>query len=206
MRTKWTRRRLGPQSEAGGYQGPGAPQLRVTKETCVKDGGHPANSIPKGQVPVRANFVTLFPGTNMLGMRVADVGGPLHPVTNLPMLDIVTSGFTNQEASIFFQTAPRTFQQIRLNVGGQPAQIAIGDLNSDGRSDIAMTWGKDNLLAVYYRNPSPKGLSDTFFGPAVFPTSNTPVGAVIVDANHDGRPDVVVSARGANAYNVFLQR
>lgn len=155
---------------------------------------------------------------NPVGLFVADVGGPLDSMGQ-PMLDVIVTGFTLQSGGIFFQTNPGsrtppdmggfvapTFVGVPLTVGGEPAQVAVGDLNSDGLADLAIPWGRDNLLAVYYRNPSPTGLSDTFFGPALFPTANSPIGCAILDVDGDGRNDVVVSARGANALNVFLQR
>lgn len=155
---------------------------------------------------------------NPVGLVVADVGGPLDGMGQ-PMLDIIITGFTLQSGGILYQTSPGsrtdpgsggfvppTFQAVTLTVGGEPAQIAVGDLDSDGLADIAIPWGRDNLLAVYYRNPSPTGLADTFFGPALFPTANSPVGCAIVDVDGDGRNDVVVTARGANSLNVFLQR
>ena len=166
-----------------------------------------------GADPLVGEFVTISTagfGTPV-AIQIVDVGGPLGPGGEaLP--DIVFTGFTVKSAAILFQNTrpslatPPTFTGIKLSTGGEPSQIAVGDLNGDGLSDIAFPWGTENRLAVYYRNPSPTGLADTFFGPATFPTANSPIGCVIVDVDGDGRNDVVVSARGASALNVFLQR
>ena len=98
-----------------------------------------------------------------------------------------------------------------LLVGGEPSQIGVGDLDGNGSPDIAIPWGKDNVLAVYYRDadvdPTDTGtLSTLFQGPALFQTSNTPTGCAVLDVDGDGRNDVVVAARGANSLNVFFQR
>lgn len=166
-----------------------------------------------GADPTVGQFVTI-PTTGVgspVAIQVVDVGGPLGPGGEaLP--DIVFTGFTVKSAGILFQNTravlsnPPTFTGIKLTTGGEPSQIAVGDLNGDGLSDIAFPWGTDNRLAVYYRNPAATSLTDTFFGPATFTTANSPIGCVIVDVDADGRNDVVVSARGANALNVFLQR
>lgn len=157
-----------------------------------------------GLIPVTSGGTSLGPP---VGLVVADLGGPTPGGVDLP--DIIITGFTNASAGILFQTAPRTFGILRpLVVGGEPAQPAVGDLNDDGLVDIALPWGKDDLLAVYYQNPaaSAADLSDLFFGPTTFETANTPVGCGILDVDGDGRNDVVVAARGANSLNVFLQR
>lgn len=166
-----------------------------------------------GADPLVGDFVTI-PTTGIgtpVAFQVVDVGGPLGPGGEaLP--DIVFTGFTVKSAAILFQnTRPNlalapTFTGVKLSTGGEPSQIAIGDLNGDGLADLAFPWGTENRLAVYYRKPSPSGLSDTFFGPATFPTANSPIGCVILDVDGDGRNDVVVGARGASALNVFLQR
>jgi hypothetical protein len=158
----------------------------------------------------------------VIALLVADVGGPLSP-GGQPMLDIVVSGFTAQTGGILFQTAPGsgdprlpgftppTFQQVPLLVGGEPGQIAVGDLDGDGAPDLAIPWGKDNVLAVYYRDPSvdPQDVStlaSLFQGPALFETANTPIGCAIYDVDGDAKNDVVVASRGASSLNVFLQR
>ncbi|MBL4844313.1 MAG: VCBS repeat-containing protein [Planctomycetes bacterium] len=166
-----------------------------------------------GPDPLVGDFVTI-PTTGVgapVAIQVVDVGGPLGPGGEaLP--DIVFTGFTVKSAGILFQNTravlanPPTFTGLKLTTGGEPSQIAIGDLNGDGLSDIAFPWGTENRLAVYYRNPAATSIANTFFGPATFPTANSPIGCVIVDVNGDGRNDVVVSARGASALNVFLQR
>lgn len=166
-----------------------------------------------GPDPLVGDFVTI-PTTGVgapVAIQVVDVGGPLGPGGEaLP--DIIFTGFTVKSAGILFQNTravlsnPPTFTGVKLTTGGEPSQIAVGDLNGDGLSDIAFPWGTDNTLAVYYRNPAATSITNTFFGPATFPTANSPIGCVIVDVDGDGRNDVVVSARGASALNVFLQR
>jgi hypothetical protein len=120
--------------------------------------------------------------------------------------DILITGFTADSGGILFQTAPRVFTPVLLTVGGEPAEPEIGDLNGDGLPDIAMTWAKSNVLAVYYQNPHRTSLKDIYLGPITFPTANFPQGCTIIDVDGDGKNDVVVACRGANALNIFYQR
>lgn len=133
-----------------------------------------------------------------IGLYIQDLDGN-------GLADIVVTGFIQSSGGILFQTAPRSFSAQPLVVGGEPGEAAVGDLDGDGRVDIALPWGSENLLAIYYQRPPPAP-PGSFLGPATFSTAATPVGCVILDVDADGKNDVVVSARGANALNVFLQR
>jgi hypothetical protein len=142
-------------------------------------------------------------GTGPAGNAVTILAGDLD---NDGRLDIFVSGFTVSSAGVLFQTAPRAFTPVALPVGGEPAQAAVGDLNGDGLTDLAMVWAKDNALAVYYQNPAKTGVQDALLGPVTFTTSAFPQGCQILDVDGDGRNDVVVACRGANALNIFFQR
>ena len=146
-----------------------------------------------------------------VAFEVVELGGPLGP-NGEALPDIVFTGFTVQSAGILFQDTrpnladPPTFTGVPLSTGGEPGQITVGDLNGDGLADIAFPWGAENRLAVYYRDPTATELDELYFGPATFETSNSPIGCAQVDLDGDGCNDIIVSARGAQALNVFLQR
>ena len=94
------------------------------------------------------------------------------------------------------------------NTGSWPLTLAIGDLNGDGRNDIAMTTssGGDNdndfRLFVFLQDNSGHLLP-----PVKYPVSTSYghiQGIDVGDLNNDGRADVVV-ANGEAGYEVFLQ-
>ncbi|MDC3379034.1 VCBS repeat-containing protein [Planctomycetota bacterium] len=124
-----------------------------------------------------------------------------------PLLDMHFVGITNSSMGLAFQATPRTWSVISLPTGQGPGQGSLGDLNGDGLVDIIVPWSLDDVLAVYYQNPTPTGgLTDVFFGPITLPTSTAPIGSTILDVDGDGRNDAVVSSRAANSLNVYLQR
>ena len=91
-------------------------------------------------------------------------------------------------------------------MGGRPGQLSVGDLDGDGRPDLAIPWGADDLVAVYCRNPQATSLASAFPTPVRYPTLGSPLGCVILDVDGDGRNDLVVGSQSANSLNIFLQR
>jgi FG-GAP-like repeat len=162
-----------------------------------------------GTLPATPTAIsTVLPGGGVgqsFSIAVADLGGTSGPDGRL---DVVLSGFNQPELGVLFQTAPRVFQVVRLATGDKPTQIAVGDLNQDDRLDLAVVWPDEDLLAVYYQNPSPTpgDLSSALFGATLFPTPSQPQGLAIADLNGDGANDVAVSSRGTNTIAIFLQR
>lgn len=81
-----------------------------------------------------------------------------------------------------------------------PHQVAVGDLNADGVSDIAVAcWGESNLALLY-------GSGDGSFQPAEFVYSggDNPHGLIVADLNGDGALDIAVAALGSSRVGVLL--
>jgi len=86
---------------------------------------------------------------------------------------------------------------VRLTVGGSPAGLAHGDLNGDGRVDLAVTSGSGSVLTVLRRQAGGTYATSTFA---------TPLAArelVLADLDADGIADAVMACAATNQLAVL---
>src|SRR5439155_3480396 len=91
--------------------------------------------------------------------------------------------------------------QTQLGTRSAPASVAIGDLNGDGRPDLAVANLGSNSVSVLL------GRGDGSFDAQVqYATGNEPLSVAIGDLNGDGRPDLAVANEepGSNTVSVLL--
>lgn len=148
--------------------------------------------------PVDAGGGSVFTAGDL---DVGDLNGDGRP-------DIVIShpnGDPARSISVLYQQADGRYgAPVTLSVDSTWAArgVAIGDLNGDGRRDLAVTWGgaAPAALSVYYQR------TDGTLAPPVTLTSLDYPGAIeIADLNQDGRLDAVVAHDGWGSVGVYLQ-
>jgi hypothetical protein len=83
--------------------------------------------------------------------------------------------------------------------GGIPSDIAVGDLNGDGRPDVATADGDKDTVAVRFGNGD-----GTLQPPVTYATGEYPYGVRSADFNGDGRPDLVTANAGSQSVSVLL--
>ena len=83
-------------------------------------------------------------------------------------------------------------------VAGVPAGLALGDLNADGRSDVAVANGTGaKVVSVLLNDGGGR------FTRADYATGASPQGVALADVNGDGRPDVVTANSSARTVSVL---
>lgn len=115
------------------------------------------------------------------------------------------SSVTNPNLSVYLQTpagalAPATPYDLGTEVGNG---VAIGDLNSDGRAEVAMSYGGNrpfSHLAVFSQT-----ITGTLTLTATHLAYDNPESVEVADVNEDGRDDALVLHGGWNSLSVYLQ-
>lgn len=82
---------------------------------------------------------------------------------------------------------------------GSAYGFAAGDFNGDGWSDFFVDLNATTTSSVLLGNGD-----GSLQGPTILANGNSPAGAVVVDLNQDGRPDLVFSNSGDNNLGVML--
>ncbi|WP_304065242.1 FG-GAP-like repeat-containing protein [Pedobacter glucosidilyticus] len=165
----------------------------------------PANNI----VFFGATQATVNAATTTSLTVTVPVGATYGPITTLNS----TTGLVAQSAVNFNPvyspaktklTAGDFAPRQDFTTGSAPFSIAIGDLDGDGKSDLAVVNESSNTLSIY-RNTSTNGsISSGSFAPKVdFATGNYPYSVVIGDLDGDGKPDLVVTNDGDRNVSIY---
>ncbi len=159
------------------------------------------------------NNLGSYPASPSLSLGNASTGGPVSvAVGDLDGdgdIDVVSANQTTNNLTIFYQTAPGVFPAApSVVLGGAgltagPASVAVGDVDGDGKLDIACADRTGNDLTVFIQSAA-----GTFSGTPTFTlaASGSPLAPTHVelgDVNDDGTLDLI-SSNGSNDVSIFV--
>jgi len=139
-------------------------------------------------------------GTYVTGNAPNDV--KLFDFNGDSFLDVVVANNTSNSISVFLGAAAGTFATPATTVSATsagPFRIAIGDFNSDGFEDVAVTQRGANNVRVLRSNGA-----GTFTSNVNYATGTNPEAIVTATVNNDGNLDLVVANAGSNNMSVLL--
>jgi len=145
-----------------------------------------------GTFAAKNDFAT---GTTPACIAIADVNGD-----GKPDLAVGYGAVSSNTISVLLGNGAGGFAaRTDFATGNDPVYVAIGDVNRDGRPDLAVTNGVSNTVSVLLGNGA-----GGFGAKADFPTGSGPFAVAIGDVNADGKPDLVVANSGPNTVSVML--
>ena len=165
----------------------------------------------KGFSPVAGNNVVFIGGlrATVTGATATSltftvpVGATYGPIT------VTANGRTTQSPLAFDVTFPTRILDssafdaaLKFSPGDGPIATRLGDLDGDGRPELAVANYYANTLSIY-RNSNTGGVAGVFAPKIDFPTGVNPFDLHLADMDGDGKLDVVVINYGEDTVSVF---
>ncbi len=145
-----------------------------------------------------ATQVTFSTGRNPFSVAIGDIDGDGLP-------DLAVANFSANTVSVLRNTSTRgnvsfATEQSFLS-GSEPHSVVIGDIDGDGKLDLAIANDLSNTVAVL-RNISTVGVV-SFATRQTFSTDTTPQSVAIGDIDGDGKLDLATANGGSSTVSVL---
>lgn len=94
--------------------------------------------------------------------------------------------------------------KVDFTVGAGPQEVAVADIDSDGKPEIITVNSASNTISILKNNSTPGAVNSGSFAAKVdYVVKNTPTGVHVSDLNGDGKADIAVANLNGFEVSVF---
>jgi FG-GAP-like repeat/IPT/TIG domain/FG-GAP repeat len=189
----------------GDLDGDGKPDLAVanyvSNTVSVYRNTSSVGSINTSSFSSKVDFVT---GSIPFSVSIGDLDGDGKPEMVVANNGSNTVSVFRNTFSVGSITTSSFASKVDFTTGTSPQAVSIGDLDRDGRPDLAVANAGSNTVSIF-RNTSSVGSINTgsfAFGVDIA-TGSIPYSVSIGDLDGDGKPDLAVANDGSNTVSIF---
>ncbi|MEZ2343664.1 DUF4347 domain-containing protein, partial [Microcoleus sp.] len=187
----------------GDFNGDGKPDLAVANQNSTSASILINTTATGATAPTFSPEVPFTTGTTPVSVSIGDINGDGKP-------DLAVANLNNGTASILLNTTPTgattpTFAtKVDFVSGTGPESVSIGDINGDGKPDLALTNLNNGTASILLNTTATGATTPTFATPVGFPTGSNPFSVSIGDINGDGKPDLAVANNASTSASILL--
>jgi hypothetical protein len=189
----------------GDINGDGTPDLAVASYDSASVSVLLNTTTAGATVPSFSTKVDFITGTSPSCVVVADVNADGKP-------DLAIGNYGSGTVSVLLNmtateaTTPSFAGKVDFTTGSGPWSIAAGDLNTDGKPDLAVANASAGTVSVLVNSTAGGATTPTFSMKADFPTGASPYSVAIGELDGDSKPDLAVANFMPNTVSVLRNK